>query len=155
MAGERRARGRLDADEPDLGAQGVERDRGLGGDRRRRPGSRPSPAGGQLSRELEPECPLPCDDPDVVEGVDERLRSPPSALCDRERLVESLARELDLGAVAARSVDLAIGAPSGTKIVAEIPACRAAQATAWPWFPALAVSTPRPRSSADSWAIVL
>jgi hypothetical protein len=48
-----------------------------------------------------------------------------------------------------------MGAASGTTIVAEIPVSRAAQATAWPWFPALAVTTPRLRSSADSWAIVL
>ena len=49
----------------------------------------------------------------------------------------------------------AIGAASGTKIVAGMPACLAAHATACPWFPALAVTTPLPRSSSDSCATVL
>ena len=41
------------------------------------------------------------------------------------------------------------------KIVAVIPASRAAQATAWPWLPALAATTPALRSSSPSVAIVL
>ncbi len=49
----------------------------------------------------------------------------------------------------------AIGASSGTKIFARIPAWRAAQATAWPWLPALAATTPAARSSSDSVAILL
>ena len=40
------------------------------------------------------------------------------------------------------------------KIVAAIPASRAAQATAWPWLPALAATTPAARSAAVSEAIV-
>src|SRR5688572_7308909 len=45
-----------------------------------------------------------------------------------------------------------MGASCGTKIVAGTPALRAAQATAWPWLPALAATTPRPRSSSVSTA---
>ena len=41
------------------------------------------------------------------------------------------------------------------KIVAEIPASRAAHATAWPWLPALAATTPAARSASPSVAIVL
>ena len=41
------------------------------------------------------------------------------------------------------------------KIVAVIPALRAAQATACPWLPALAVTTPAARSVSVSDAIVL
>ena len=41
------------------------------------------------------------------------------------------------------------------KTVAAIPASRAAQATACPWLPALAATTPEPRSSAVSEWIVL
>src|SRR2546423_1387954 len=41
------------------------------------------------------------------------------------------------------------------KMVAAMPAWCAAQATAWPWFPALAVTTPAARSTAESVAIVL
>ena len=40
------------------------------------------------------------------------------------------------------------------KIVAAIPASRAAQATAWPWLPALAATTPAARSAGVSDAIV-
>ena len=47
-----------------------------------------------------------------------------------DSLVEALARELDGGAVPRAASTFAIGAPSGTKIVGGIPACRAAQATA-------------------------
>src|SRR5215203_1649916 len=36
-----------------------------------------------------------------------------------------------------------------------IPACLAAQATAWPWLPALAATTPGARSSSESVAIRL
>ena len=48
-----------------------------------------------------------------------------------------------------------MGASCGMKIVAEIPASRAAQATACPWFPALAATTPAARSFSPSVAIVL
>src|SRR5918992_292645 len=48
-----------------------------------------------------------------------------------------------------------MGASSGMKIVARVPASRAAQATAWPWFPALAATTPASRSAAPSDEIVL
>ena len=41
------------------------------------------------------------------------------------------------------------------KIVAAIPASRAAHATACPWLPALAATTPAERSSGESDAIVL
>src|SRR5438067_1456415 len=41
------------------------------------------------------------------------------------------------------------------KIVAGIPASRAAQATAWPWFPALAATTPAARSASESVFILL
>ena len=41
------------------------------------------------------------------------------------------------------------------KMVAAIPASRAAHATAWPWLPALAATTPAARSSAVSEGIVL
>ena len=41
------------------------------------------------------------------------------------------------------------------KIVALIPASRAAQATAWPWLPALAATTPARRSRPESVAILL
>jgi hypothetical protein len=41
----------------------------------------------------------------------------------------------------------AIGVSAGMKIVASIPASRAAQATACPWFPALAATTPALRSA--------
>src|SRR6266540_3702451 len=41
------------------------------------------------------------------------------------------------------------------KIVARTPASRAAQATAWPWLPALAATTPAARSSSASVAILL
>jgi len=44
----------------------------------------------------------------------------------------------------------AIGAVSGTKMRARIPSSRAAHATAWPWLPALAATTPAARSSDDS-----
>ena len=40
------------------------------------------------------------------------------------------------------------------KIVAAIPASRAAHATAWPWLPALAAATPAAFSSSVSDAIV-
>ena len=49
----------------------------------------------------------------------------------------------------------AIGASCGMKIVALIRASRAAHATAWPWLPALAATTPARRSSSASVAIVL
>ena len=49
----------------------------------------------------------------------------------------------------------AVGASCGMKIVAAIPASRAAQATAWPWFPALAATTPALRSFSPSVEIVL
>ncbi len=49
----------------------------------------------------------------------------------------------------------AIGASSGMKIVAAIPASRAAHATACPWLPALAATTPAERSAGESVAIVL
>ena len=39
--------------------------------------------------------------------------------------------------------------------VAAMPASRAAQATAWPWLPALAATTPATRSAGESVAIVL
>ena len=38
------------------------------------------------------------------------------------------------------------------KIVARIPSSRAAHATAWPWFPALAAMTPAARSAGVSVA---
>src|SRR6187551_3319005 len=41
------------------------------------------------------------------------------------------------------------------KTVAAIPAWRAAHATAWPWLPALAATTPASRSAGESVAIVL
>ena len=41
------------------------------------------------------------------------------------------------------------------KTVAAMPASRAAHATAWPWLPALAATTPAARSSSLSVAIVL
>src|SRR5919108_2818837 len=41
------------------------------------------------------------------------------------------------------------------KIVASTPASRAAQATAWPWLPALAATTPARRSDSESAATVL
>src|SRR5437588_11135841 len=41
------------------------------------------------------------------------------------------------------------------KIVAGIPASRAAQATAWPWLPALAATTPAARSASESVFILL
>ncbi len=46
----------------------------------------------------------------------------------------------------------AIGASSGMKIVAGMPSSRAAQATAWPWLPAQAATTPAARSAAVSVA---
>ena len=64
----------------------------------------------------------------------------------RERVLEGLARELDLRAVVPRGSTFAIGVSAGMKIVAAIPASRAAHATAWPWFPALAATTPALRS---------
>ena len=45
-----------------------------------------------------------------------------------------------------------MGASSGMKTVARTPASRAASATAWPWFPALAVTTPAARSASVSVA---
>ena len=41
------------------------------------------------------------------------------------------------------------------KIVAWMPSSRAAQATAWPWLPALAAITPAARSSGESVASLL
>ena len=55
-------------------------------------------------------------------------------------LVEADALEHDTGAVVAGRV-FAIGESCGMKIVAAIPASRAAHATAWPWLPALAAAT--------------
>ena len=49
----------------------------------------------------------------------------------------------------------AIGASCGTKTVALTPASRAAQATAWPWLPALAAITPERFSPSVSVAILL
>src|SRR3954451_20996341 len=43
-----------------------------------------------------------------------------------------------------------MGASRGMKTVAEMPSSRAAQATAWPWFPALAAITPAARSLSSS-----
>ncbi len=48
-----------------------------------------------------------------------------------------------------------MGASSGTNTVAGMPASRAAQATAWPWLPALAATTPAARSSSESSAMRL
>src|ERR671937_1398578 len=48
-----------------------------------------------------------------------------------------------------------MGASCGTKIVARAPAARAAHATAWPWLPALAATTPARLSSSESVAILL
>src|SRR5579859_962551 len=48
-----------------------------------------------------------------------------------------------------------MGASAGTKIVARIPASRAAQATACPWLPALAATTPAARSASPSVEILL
>ena len=49
----------------------------------------------------------------------------------------------------------AIGVSAGMKIVASIPASRAAHATAWPWLPALAATTPALRSASLSEPILL
>ena len=110
-SGERRARRGLDADDADLGPQCVERDRdpcrepaAADGDHH---GRRPV---GELLGELEPERPLAGDDARVLEGVHERgsglLRA---GECERGRLVEALARQLDLGPVAPSGVDLRHG----------------------------------------------
>jgi hypothetical protein len=40
--------------------------------------------------------------------------------------------------------------PSGTNTVQATPCCRDARAIDWPWFPVLAVTMPRARSSAGS-----
>ena len=45
------------------------------------------------------------------------------------------------------------GAWSGTTTVHDRPSSRAAQATPWPMFPALAVTTPPRSSSASAWRI--
>ena len=67
---------------------------------------------------------------------------PPTAV------VEAVAGEHDLGAVALRRLDLrrrrVLRHEHGR---ARTPASRAAQATAWPWLPALAVTTPAARSA--------
>jgi hypothetical protein len=49
----------------------------------------------------------------------------------------------------------AIGASWGTKIVARMPASRAAQATACAWLPALAATTPAARSTSSRVASLL
>jgi hypothetical protein len=49
----------------------------------------------------------------------------------------------------------AIGVSRGMNTVARAPASRAAQATAWPWLPALAATTPAARSASVSVPIVL
>jgi hypothetical protein len=48
---------------------------------------------------------------------------------------------------------LAIGVSSGMKMVASTPISRAAQATACPWLPALAATTPAARSASLSVAM--
>src|SRR5919201_1677390 len=48
-----------------------------------------------------------------------------------------------------------MGASCGMKTVAFAPSSRAAHATAWPWLPALAATTPARFSSSDSVAILL
>jgi hypothetical protein len=48
-----------------------------------------------------------------------------------------------------------MGASCGMKILEAIPASRAAHATACPWLPALAATTPARRSSSPSVAIGL
>ena len=77
------------------------------------------------------------------------------AVAQRRLPPRSLAELLDRAAVGRAASTFAIGASSGMKIVAAIPASRAAQATAWPWLPALAATTPARRSPAESVAIVL
>ena len=158
LPGERRARRGLNADERELGPQRPQPDR----DPRREPAAadrdhhRPRP-GRQLLGELEPQRPL--------------ARRPPAGRRRRGRRSRPSARRGARAAATASSKPsppsttvapypraastLAIGAPSGTKIVAAIPAWRAAHATAWPWLPALAVTTPASPLGSVSCAIVL
>src|SRR6185436_9055323 len=105
---ERRAGCRLDAHDPHLGAERAKRDRGS----RREPAAADrdhdrQPAGRQLARELQAERPLPRDDARVLERVHERrARLRLARPCHRDRLVESIARQLDGRPVSARSLDL-------------------------------------------------
>ena len=48
---------------------------------------------------------------------------------------------------------LGSGAPSGMTTVALVPSRAAANATPWPWLPALAAMTPRSRSASGSRAM--
>ena len=110
----------------------------------------------RLLGEFEADGALAGDHALVLEGVDERRARPLGvSLCRGDRVFEaspvsSVAPPYDRVA----SI-LAIGASCGMKIVAGIPASRAAHATAWPWLPALAATTPARRSASPRVAMVL
>jgi hypothetical protein len=86
----------------------------------------------------------------VVRGDERRARLPGEPLGGLEGLVEDLALQHDLGAIAAGGLQLGRATPSGMKIVALIPSSRAASATPCAWLPAEAATTPWARSSSVS-----
>ena len=101
-----------------------------------------------LLRELEPDRSLAGDHARVLEGVHEcRAGALDVLLRRRDRPLEARRPRARPAPPYARVAStFAIGASSGMKIVAAIPASRAAHATACPWLPALAATTPAARS---------
>ena len=144
-------RARLDADEARVRPQRAQRDRDPGGEAAAADRQHERLDVGQLLRELEPDRPLAGDHVAVLERVDERrtgaarvLEAPrPAPRRTPPRRGRSRRRTTGVAST------LAIGASSGMKTVAVIPSSRAARATACPWLPALAATTPAAR-----WLVV-
>ena len=109
---------------------------------------------GEVLDELEPDRAVPRHHPLVLDRVDEEPVDALEAGLD-DRLPPALERHLDHACRrAARSPSSFVcGAWSGTTIVAGTPGSRAAHATPWAMFPALAVTTPRGVSSVDACRI--
>ena len=97
----------------------------------------------RLLLELEPERALPEQRLDLVVGVDrQRARLGRPRLARRERVGVPLAADDELGAVVADPLRFAGEATAGTKIFAGTPSFIAAYATAAPWLPPEAATTP-------------
>ena len=96
-----------------------------------------------LLRELAAERPLPEQRLGLIVRVDRHWRgSGASPLARRERVGVPIAPDDDVGLVGANALDLDRDETVGTKIFAGMPSRRAAQATATPWLPPDAATTP-------------
>ncbi len=141
---ERRARGGLDADDRDVRPRGLDRERDAGAqaaaaDRDRRPSrgpARPRAARGRAS-------PGRRRSPGRRTGARTRARRSRSARAPRPGTRRRCCRRRGRSRPCSRAAStFAIGASAGTKTSHGMPICAAAAASAWPWLPALAATTP-------------